>query len=108
MRSGRTLWDELVMHYSAGVHAVADMRKTWDGLSSYVDPQRHEQIKAFLGIQEQEAQWWRDASVAYFETLSKRPLPDHEAPPKHDVKYYESLCFPYAPGGAPRPKATCE
>jgi len=108
MRSGGTLWDELVMHYSAGVHTVADMRKTWAGLAAYVDPQRYEQIRAFLGIQEQEARWWRDASIAYFETFSKRPLPDHEAPPEHDLKYYESLCFPYAPGGAPRPKATCE
>jgi alpha-glucuronidase len=108
MRSGHTLWDELVMHYSAGVQTVADMRKTWTRLSGYVDPQRYEQISAFLGIQEKEARWWRDASLAYFETFSKRPLPDHEAPPEHDLKYYESLCFPYAPGGAPRPKATCE
>jgi alpha-glucuronidase len=108
MRSGHTLWDELVMHYSAGVHTVADMRKTWAGLSAYVDPQRYEQINAFLAIQEKEAKWWRDASIAYFEAVSKRPLPDHEAPPEHDLNYYESRCFPYAPGGAPRPKATCE
>ena len=65
-------------------------------------------VSAFLGIQEQEARWWRDASIAYFETISKRPLPDHEAPPEHDLNYYESLCYPYAPGAAPRPKATCE
>lgn len=108
MRSGRTLWDELVMHYSAGVQTVADMRKTWAELSAYVDAQRYEQISAFLRIQEKEAQWWRDASIAYFESFSKRPLPDHEAPPEHDLQYYESLCFPYAPGGAPRPTATCE
>lgn len=108
MRSGRTLWDELVMHYSTGVQTVADMRRTWAGLSAYVDAERYEQVGAFLQIQQQEAIWWRDASIAYFQTFSKRPLPDHEAPPGHDLDYYESLCFPYAPGGAPRPKATCE
>jgi alpha-glucuronidase len=108
MHSGRTLWDELVMHYTAGVQTVSDMRKTWAGLASYVDPERYQQISAFLAIQEKEAQWWRDASIAYFETFSKRPLPGGYAQPGHDLNYYESLCFPYAPGGAPRPKAKCD
>jgi len=108
MRSGRTLWDELVMHYSAGVRTVSDMRKTWDGLQHFVDPERYDETKAFLAIQEKEAKWWRDASIAYFETFSKRPLPAGYAQPEHDLAYYESLCFPYAPGGAPRPKAKCE
>jgi alpha-glucuronidase len=108
MRSGRTLWDELVMHYSAGVQTVSDMRKTWDGLQRFVDSERYDETKAFLAIQEKEAKWWRDASIAYFETFSKRPLPAGYAQPEHDLAYYESLCFPYAPGGAPRPKANCE
>jgi len=107
-KSGRTLWDELVIHYSAGVQTVSGMRRTWAGLQSYVDPQRFNEISAFLTIQEKEAQWWRDASIAYFQSLSKRPLPAGYAPPGHDLKYYESLCFPYAPGHAPLPDAKCE
>jgi alpha-glucuronidase len=107
-QSGHTLWDELVIHYSAGVQTVADMRKTWERLQSYVDPERFTQVRAFLAIQEKEAQWWRDASIAYFQTFSRRPLPAGFAQPEHDLKYYDSLCFPYAPGGAPRPKATCD
>jgi alpha-glucuronidase len=108
MSSGHTLWDELVTHYSAGVQTVSDMRKTWAGLRSYVDAERFAQIASFLDIQETEAKWWRDASIAYFETFSKRPLPAGENPPEHDLAYYEALCFPYAPGGAPRPKAKCD
>jgi alpha-glucuronidase len=108
MHSGRTLWDELVMHYTSGVQTVSGMRKTWAGLAGYVDPQRYQQVSAFLAIQEKEAQWWRDASIAYFETFSKRPLPSGYAQPGHDLNYYESLCFPYAPGGAPRPTARCD
>jgi len=107
-KSGRTLWDELVIHYSTGVQTVSGMRKTWTRLQSYVDPERFTQISAFLAIQEKEAKWWGDASIAYFQTFSKRPLPAGLAPPEHDLKYYESLCFPYAPGGAPRPAATCD
>ena len=46
----------------------------------------------------QEAQWWRDACIAYFQSFSKRPLPAGFAPPEHPLEYYKSLKFPYAPG----------
>ncbi|MDH5832922.1 alpha-glucuronidase family glycosyl hydrolase [Luteimonas kalidii] len=96
--SGRTLWDELVHRYSRGVGQVARMRGTWDGLDSHVDPERHYQVERFLAIQEQEAQWWRDASIAYFQTFSGLPLPEGEAPPAQSLEYYKSLEFPNAPG----------
>ena len=108
MQSGRTLWDELVIHYAQGVRTVKDMRHTWAGLSDKVDAERYAQVSTFLTIQEHEAQWWRDASIAYFETFSHRPLPVGYAAPEHDLQYYEALCFPYAPGIAPRPSATCK
>jgi alpha-glucuronidase len=107
MASGQTLWNELVIHYSQGVQTVSDMRKTWASLSAFVDPERYAQVSAFLGIQEREARWWRDASIAYFQTFSQRPLPAGYAAPEHDLAYYESLCFPYAPGGASRSSGTC-
>ena len=108
MASGHTLWNELVIHYSRGVQTVSDMRKTWSGLAGYVDPQRYAQVSAFLAIQEKEARWWRDASIAYFQKFSQRPLPAGYDPPEHDLQYYESLCFPYAPGSASRPSADCK
>jgi len=98
MASGRSLWDELVTRYGRGVDYVRGMRGTWAGLEGKVDPARHHQVSVFLGIQEKEAQWWRDASIAYFQTFSKRPLPAGEAAPPHDVEYYKSLEFPFAPG----------
>lgn len=97
-QSGRPLWDELVHRYSQGVDYVRGMRRTWDGLQGRVDPERHAQVATFLEIQEKEAQWWRDASIAYFQTFSQRPLPEGEAPPAHPLDYYESLEFPFAPG----------
>ena len=100
MRSGRTLWDELVIHYTNGVTAVSKMRHVWAGLAGKVDSERHAQVSTFLKIQESEARWWRDASIAYFETLSHRPLPPGYAPPEHDLGYYEALCFPYVPGSS--------
>jgi len=96
--SGRTLWDELVHRYSRGVAQVEWMQRTWDGLRGHVDAERHHQIERFLAIQRKEAQWWRDASIAYFQTFSRLPLPEGEAPPEHPLEYYMSLEFPHAPG----------
>jgi alpha-glucuronidase len=107
MPSGHTLWEELVIHYTRGAQTVSNMRHTWSGLAGKVDSERYEQVSAFLAIQEKEAKWWRDASIAYFQTFSHRPLPAGYDPPEHDLQYYESLCFPYAPGTAPRPSAQC-
>ena len=98
MQSGRPLWDELVHRYTRGVDTVAGMRETWAGLDGRIDAERHAQVAAFLAIQQQEAQWWRDASIAYFQTFSARPLPAGEAPPPHPLEYYKALEFPYAPG----------
>jgi alpha-glucuronidase len=98
MASGRPLWDELVGRYSLGVRQVDAMQATWENLRGRVDAQRHEQVAAFLQIQRREAQWWRDASIAYFQSISGRPLPAGEAPPPHPLAYYEALQFPSAPG----------
>jgi alpha-glucuronidase len=98
MASGRTLWEELVWRYDHGVAVVSQMRRTWDAQHGRVDAQRFAQVAAFLAIQEKEAKWWRDACIAYFQSVSKRPLPAGAAPPEHPLEYYQSLEFPYAPG----------
>ena len=98
MASGRTLWDELVNHYSRGVEYVRQMRRTWAALAPYVDAERYAETSAFLEIQEREAQWWRDACIAYFQSLSNRPLPKGSAPPEHTLAEYEAISTPYAPG----------
>jgi len=98
MRSGRTLWNELVGRYDAGVEQVGQMRRTWESLRGRVDDQRFTEVGAFLAIQQQEAEWWRDASIAYFQSVSKRPLPTGARPPPHSLEYYKALSFPYVPG----------
>lgn len=98
MPSGRTLWDELVMHYARGVQYVQEMRRTWATLAPYVDSERYAETSAYLAIQEKEARWWRDACIAYFQSLSKRPLQNGFAPPEHTLAEYEAISTPYAPG----------
>jgi alpha-glucuronidase len=98
MASGRSLWDELTARYCQGVQAVEAMRKTWDGLSAFVDAERFEETRAFLAIQEKEARWWRDASVLYFQTFSKRPIEDACGPPAETLQHYMSIDLRYVPG----------
>jgi alpha-glucuronidase len=98
MTSGRTLWSELIGRYDLGVEQVRRMRQTWESLRGRVDDERFAEVDAFLGIQEQEAQWWRDASVAYFQSVSRRPLPAGSRPAAHTLDWYKALSFPYAPG----------
>jgi alpha-glucuronidase len=104
LRSGQTLWDSLVRHYDRGVEWVRQARDTWRGLSRYVDPERYRLTADFLAIQQKDAEWWRDASIAYFQSISHRPLPAGVAPPPDTLAHYEAFCVPYvegSPGSAP-------
>ena len=95
--SGRTLWEGLVGRYDAGVDDVRWMQREWAALEPYVDPERFARTAELLRVQLREAKWWRDACVAYFQSISGRPLPDGAEPPEHPLEYYEGLRHPYAP-----------
>ncbi|MDP9348647.1 MAG: alpha-glucuronidase, partial [Gemmatimonadota bacterium] len=98
MRSGRTLWEELVHRYHTGVDTVRWMQRTWDSLEGRIDEERFRDVQALLRMQEKEARWWRDASLLYFQTFSRMPIPEGYEKPEHTLEYYKSLRFPYAPG----------
>jgi alpha-glucuronidase len=98
MASGLSLWDELVRHYYAGVEDVRRMQATWKSLEGRVDAERYEQVRAFLDIQENEARWWRDACVLYFQTFSGQPIPAGFERPEHDLAWYEAVTKRYVPG----------
>lgn len=98
MPSGRDLWGELVYRYDRGVAQVEKMRVAWAQLEPFVDRQRFLQASTFLAIQQREARWWRDASIAYFRQVSGRELPQGVRPPEHSLEHYRAQSFPHAPG----------
>lgn len=98
MKSGRSLWDELCYQYYTGAERAGKMRDTWQTLRPYVDRQRFEQVSMLLNIQHEEAVWWRNACLLYFQTFSKRPIPAEYEKPSKTLEYYKSLQFPFAPG----------
>jgi alpha-glucuronidase len=103
LRSGRTVWEELVRHYYAGVDSVRSMRKTWDSVKPRIDSARFAEVADFLRIQEREAIWWRDAAVQYFQTYSRQPIPSDLEKPLHPLEFYRALRCPPNP-----PKPRCE
>lgn len=98
MKSGNTLWNEIALRYQKGIDQVRNMQAKWDSLEDAIDPKRHTQVKMLLDIQEQEAIWWKDACLLYFQQFSDRAIPDTVEPPEKKLTYYKSLRFPYAPG----------
>jgi alpha-glucuronidase len=94
LRSGRTLWHELVDRYSAGVSAARDQRGAWNGLRTKIDARRFAEVAEFLRIQADEAQWWRDASLQYFRTFSGLDIPPEYEQPAHTLEFYRALTCP--------------
>lgn len=90
LRSGRTLWGELALHYQRGVDWVRAARKSWDALAGMIDTERHAEVAKKLAIQERDAVWWRDAVLLYFQTFSKRPLPAGVEKPQHTLEEYRA------------------
>jgi alpha-glucuronidase len=90
LRSGRTLWDGLALHYQRGVDWVRAARKSWDALAGVIDAERHAEVAKKLSLQERDAVWWRDAVLLYFQTFSKRPLPAGVERPQKTLEEYEA------------------
>jgi alpha-glucuronidase len=90
MKSGRTLWDEIALHYQRGVEWVRATRATWASLADVIDTERHQAVSKKLAIQERDAVWWRDACLLYFQTFAKRPLPAGVEPAAKTLAEYKA------------------
>jgi alpha-glucuronidase len=80
MRSGRTLWDELVFHYTSGVEGARSLDARWTTLRGRVDDERHAEVARKLRKQVEDAAVWRDKCLTYFQQFSKRPITSPATP----------------------------
>jgi alpha-glucuronidase len=74
LKSGRTLWEGLVFHYTRGAERARDLEARWKALEGKVDAERHEAVAAKLHRQAEDAAAWRDKCLRYFQSFSKRPI----------------------------------
>ena len=85
MQSGRTFWNELCHKYDEGVQGARRMLAVWDAMSPYIDSERFGEVQRKLRIQARDAVWWRDACLLYFQTFSRRPIPQDVEHPVHNL-----------------------
>ncbi len=102
LKNGNTLWDNIGLKYQQGVSEARAMKSTWSKMEQYVNQQQFEEVGMLLDIQQQEAEWWKNACMLYFQQFSQRPFPKGMEKPDKTLEYYQGLKFPFAPGIRPR------
>lgn len=85
-QTGRTVWEELCYHYQNGVNEARDMQRQWNSLEGAIDPDLFRDIQIRLMTQTQDAEWWKDGCLLYFQSLCNMPLPDFVDPPVHTLE----------------------
>ncbi|WP_443936786.1 alpha-glucuronidase [Pedobacter sp. MW01-1-1] len=86
MKSGKSLWYELCLHYELGVQQVLGFQKAWEAAKVFVDEKRFSEVQHKLSQQEANALLWKDACLLYFQQFSKRPFPEQVTPPVHTLE----------------------
>ena len=72
---GKTLWETLCNHYVSGVEEVENFIEIWKSLDGKIDSNIFQEVSKKLSVQLDEAQWWRDGCLQYFQTFSKMEIP---------------------------------
>jgi alpha-glucuronidase len=82
MKSGATLWAELIAHYDRGARWAREAEARWASVRREVDFDRFDAVLAKLHQQSQDAAAWRDKCLKYFQGFSHRPAPplSYESP----------------------------
>jgi len=75
MKSGRTMWNELCYHYDRGLTMTGHFIASWKRIKPFVSPELWNDVNERLIIQRDDARWWHDACLLYFQQYSKMPIP---------------------------------
>jgi alpha-glucuronidase len=74
MKSGRTLWEEMVATYNVGAVEAAELQRTWESLAGKIDARRHREVAERLAIQVTDSAKWRDRILGCFQGFSNLPI----------------------------------
>ena len=98
MKSGNTFWNEFCEKYYSGAAEVQQMQQDWESVRDFVDAEQYDHVRQLLQIQADEAIWWRNALLLYFQQFSKMPIPEKYEKPDKTLDYYQNLKFHFVPG----------
>lgn len=103
LKSGRTLWDELCLHYERGVLAAEEYRRRWQEAAPYIEPALHADVAERLRTQAADAHWWKDACLQYFREFSRLPYPAGVTPPTRPLDELKKITLPITNYESPTP-----
>ncbi|MBR4129618.1 MAG: hypothetical protein IKU02_01700 [Bacteroidaceae bacterium] len=105
MEDGQTLWEHLCRHYDRGVTEAQDFVRIWQQVRPFVDRKRYEEQLWRFQRQADDAQWWHDACLLYFQTFSRMPLPSGSLPTVFTLKELQAFRLKMDNYSAPNPQA---
>lgn len=82
--------EEICYKYHEGVNSVRWLQEQWEKTKDVVDNERFESVKSLLVKQMRDAKIWRDGCILYFQTFSKKPLPQGLEKPEFTLDYYKN------------------
>lgn len=74
MKNGHTMWSELCRHYDRGLTMTNHFLASWKRLEPYVDKSLWCDVNNRLTIQRDDARWWHDGCLLYFQQYSKMDI----------------------------------
>lgn len=98
LKNKQTLWEAMCHHYERGAAGLNSVEKIWIQQKSFIDQERFDHVSMLLKIQKQEAWWWHDACLSYFQSINKLPYPKEITIPQKTTEYYQSREDHFVPG----------
>lgn len=84
-QSGRSVWEELCYRYQNGLNEARQLQRQWNSLENTIDAELFRDVQIRLMTQTRDAEWWKDGSLLYYQSLNKMPFPDFLEPPVHTL-----------------------
>jgi alpha-glucuronidase len=88
MKNGRTLWDEICIHYDAGLKQVCEFQKIRDGAEPFVDAAQFALVHGKLQEHSKNAQICEDACLLCFRQFSRLPFPGEIEKPVNNLEEF--------------------
>lgn len=84
-QTGRSVWEELCYRYQNGLNEARQMQRQWNSLEGAIDQDIFRDVQTRLMTQTRDAEWWKDGTLLYFQSLNKKAFPDFLEPPVHTL-----------------------
>ncbi len=93
LENGNSLWQQMCYQYQEGVDKVREFNEVWKKQKNHIDEQLYAEVSGKLSQQLEEAIWWHNACLLYFQTYSRQPFPKGVEEPVHKLEDLKKIKF---------------